>query len=80
MHDIRNQKTPNNISNLFINSNSIQSYNTRSSASNKFYIKHSYQWGFLKKKTIHWKQNTGKSKRRFNRSSVILKFNDEGKK
>ena len=41
MHDIRNGKSPNNILNLFTNTSSIHSYNTRSSASNKFYVKHS---------------------------------------
>ena len=39
MHDVRNRKVPNNILNLFSDTASIHSYNTRSSSANKFYIK-----------------------------------------
>ena len=39
MHDVRNQKVPNNILNLFSDTASIHSYNTWSSSANKFYIK-----------------------------------------
>ena len=38
MHDIRNQKVPSNILNLFSDTKSIHSCNTRSSSVNKFYI------------------------------------------
>ena len=38
MHDIRNQKVPSNILNLFSDTTSIQSYNIWSSSANKFYI------------------------------------------
>ena len=41
MHDVRNRKVSNNILNLFSDSASIHSYNTRSSSANKFYIKKS---------------------------------------
>ena len=41
MHDVRNRKVPNNILNLFSDTVSIHSYNTRSSSANKFYIKES---------------------------------------
>ena len=41
MHDVRNQKVANNILNLFSDTASIHSYNTRSSSANKFYIKKS---------------------------------------
>ena len=41
MHDIRNRKVPSNILNLFCDTTSIHSYNTRSSSANKFYIKKS---------------------------------------
>ena len=41
MHDVQNQKVPNNILNLFSDTASIHSYNTRSSSANKFYIKKS---------------------------------------
>ena len=41
MHDIRNRKVPSNILNLFSDTTSIHSYNTRSSSANKFYIKKS---------------------------------------
>ena len=41
MHDIRNRKVPSNILNLFSDTTSIHSYNTRSSPENKFYIKKS---------------------------------------
>ena len=38
MYDIRNQKVPSNILNLFSDITSIHSYNTRSSSANKLYI------------------------------------------
>jgi len=41
MYDVRNGTAPCNILNLFTNTSAIHSYNTRSSASNKFYIKKS---------------------------------------
>ena len=41
MHDVRNRKVPNNILNLFSDTASIHSYNTRSLSANKFYIKKS---------------------------------------
>ena len=41
MHDVQNRKVPNNILNLFSDTASIHSYNTRSSSANKFYIKKS---------------------------------------
>ena len=41
IHDVRNRKVPNNILNLFSDTASIHSYNTRSSSANKFYIKKS---------------------------------------
>ena len=41
MNDIRNRKVPSNILNLFSDTTSIHSYNTRSSSENKFYIKKS---------------------------------------
>ena len=43
MHDVRNRKVPNNILNLFSDTASIHSYNTRSSSANKFYMKKSRQ-------------------------------------
>ena len=41
MHDIRNRKVPSNILNLFSDTTSVHSYNSRSSPSNNFYIKKS---------------------------------------
>ena len=41
MHDVRNRKVPSNILNLFSDTTSIHSYNSRSSPSNNFYIKKS---------------------------------------
>ena len=41
MHDIRNQKAPSTLQNLFIDNSRIHSYNTRSSTSGNFYIKSS---------------------------------------
>ena len=41
MHDVRNLKVPNNILNIFSDTASIHSCNTRSSSANKFYIKKS---------------------------------------
>ena len=41
MHDIRNGVAPVNIINLFTDTSSVHSHNTRSSKSNKFYIKNS---------------------------------------
>ena len=41
MHDVRNRKVPNNILNLFSDTASVHSYNTRSPSANKFYIKKS---------------------------------------
>lgn len=41
MHDIRNQKAPSKLQNLFIDNSRIHSYNTRSSTSRNFYIKSS---------------------------------------
>ena len=41
MHDINNDKAPVNMSNLFQKTSNIQSYNTRSSTSGKFYVKSS---------------------------------------
>ena len=41
MHDTRNRKVPSNILNLFSDTTSIHSYNTRSSSVNKFCIKKS---------------------------------------
>ena len=58
MHDIRNQKAPSTLQNLFIDNNRIQSYNTQSSI---------YIWKFLYKEfeTRNWEkivfQSTGKS-------------------
>ena len=39
MHDVRHERAPRNITDLFIDTKSIHSYNTRSSASHNFYIK-----------------------------------------
>ena len=39
MHDVRYASAPLNIRNLFTNTSTIHSYNTRSSTSNNFYIK-----------------------------------------
>ena len=39
MHDVRHERAPRNITDLFIDTKSIHSYNTRSSASQNFYIK-----------------------------------------
>ena len=41
MQDFRNALTPSNICNLFTNTTTIHSYNTRSATSNNFYIKRS---------------------------------------
>ena len=41
MYDVRNRKVPNNILNLFSDTASIYSYNTRSSLANNFYVKKS---------------------------------------
>ena len=41
IHDIQNRKVPSNILNLFSDTASIHSYNTRSSSANIFYIKKS---------------------------------------
>ena len=41
MYNVRNRKVPNNILNLFSDTASIHSYNTRSSSANRFYIKKS---------------------------------------
>ena len=41
MYDVRHEKAPTNILDLFIDTKSIHSYNTRSSASRNFYIKQS---------------------------------------
>ena len=40
MHDIKNDKAPANMLNLFQKTSNIHSYNTRSSSSGKFYVKH----------------------------------------
>ena len=50
MHDVQNRKVPNNILNLFSDTASIHSYNTRSSSANKFYIKKS--WLEIQKKSF----------------------------
>ena len=39
MYDVRNKTAPSNILNLFKDTSKIHTYNTRSSTSNKFYIK-----------------------------------------
>ena len=39
MHDVRHERAPRNITDLFIDTKSIHSYNTRSSASHNFHIK-----------------------------------------
>ena len=39
MHDIKNDKAPANMLNLFQKTSNIHSYNTRSSSSGKFYVK-----------------------------------------
>ena len=41
MHDINNDKAPANMLNLFQKTSYINSYNTRSSTSGKFYVKSS---------------------------------------
>ena len=39
MYDVRNKTAPSNILNLFTDTSKTRTYNTRSSTSNKFYIK-----------------------------------------
>ena len=41
MHDIRHEKAPKNITDLFTDTKTVHSYNTRASSSRNFFIKHS---------------------------------------
>ena len=52
MHDVRNASAPPQLCNLFTNTSSIHSYNTRSAASNKFLRKTIKAWNTKKK--LEW--------------------------
>ena len=74
MHDVRHERAPRNITDLFIDTKSIHSYNTRSSASHNFYIKPSKLQIQLRERSLFMRRGGGGDGWKFENFHVFFRI------